>query len=193
MLTVEGHGDPALDLSRGGGADWLLPTEALNRFRLPEGTAFEQVKSPKRDVRYGFRVGALNFLIPPGVGSEVIAMVPIAVIPNSPPWLLGMINLRSNLVPVFDLAMICALDRGDDEGGQWILVLDKGDDAVALVINGQPMALSQLSPLSHLPSLPTALRGAVLGGYTVGQELWLEFDHQSFFGSLNESAVSTRR
>ena len=193
MLTAGGRENPTLGLPKGKESDWLMPTEALNRFRLPNGTSFDQARSPKRQVRYGFRVGSLNFLIKPRVGSEVIAMMPIAMIPNSPPWLLGMINLRSNLVPVFDLAMICALDRQHDEQGRWILVFDKGEGAVALLIDGQPQALSQMTQLSHLPSLPTALRGAVTGGFTVDQDLWLEFDHQAFFGALNTSAVSATR
>jgi twitching motility protein PilI len=120
-------------------------------------------------------------------------MMPIAMIPNAPPWLLGMINLRSTLVPVFDLAMICALDGRHTEQGHWILAFDKGDGAVALLIDGQPQALQQMSPVSHLPSLPTALRGAVTGGYTVDEDLWLEFDHQAFFSALDASAVDLRR
>jgi twitching motility protein PilI len=193
MSTVRGREDTGLRRPGGEGARWLSPTEALNRFRLPDGTAFDQARSPRRQVRYGFRVGSLSFLIRPRVVTEVIAMMPIAMIPNSPPWLLGMINLRSNLVPVFDLATICALDRQHEERGRWILVFDKGEGAVALLIDGQPMALSRMSPVTRLPSLPTALRGAVTGGFRVDRELWLELDHQAFFSALNESAVSARR
>ncbi len=193
MLTAGGHENPTSGLPEGKEPDWLMPTAALNRFRRTDGTAFDQARSPRRQVRYGFRVGPLNFLIKPRVVTEVIAMMPIAMIPNSQPWLLGMINLRSNLVPVFDLAMICALDRQHDERGRWILVFDKGEGAVALLIDGQPKALSQMSPLTHLPSLPTALRGAVAGGFSVDQDIWLELDHQAFFSALNESAVSTGR
>lgn len=192
MSTLGGREATALR-PPGEGGPWLSPTDALNRFRLPDGTAFDQGRSPRRQVRYGFRVGSLSFLIKPRVVTEVIAMMPIATIPNSPPWLLGMINLRSNLVPVFDLAMICALDRHHDERDRWILVFDKGEGAVALLIDGQPRALSQMSPVNRLPSLPTALRGTVTGGFRVDQELWLELDHQAFFSALNESAVSTRR
>jgi len=191
MSTVAGREAP--DLPAGEDADWLSPTQALNRFRLPDETAFARARSPRRQVRYGFRVGSLSFLIKPRVGCEVIAMMPIAMIPNGPPWLLGMINLRSNLVPVFDLAMLCALDRQDGGQGRWILVFDAGEDAVALVIDGQPEALSQMSPLSHLPSLPTALRGAVAGGFAAGRDLWLEFDHQAFFGALNGLAAGAER
>jgi twitching motility protein PilI len=175
------------------GERWLSPTEALDRFRLPDGAAFDRTKSAPRQVRYGFRVASLNFLIRPRIVSEVMAMIPIARVPNSPPWLLGLINLRSNLVPVFDLALICALERQQEEQEPWILVLDKGESAVALLIDGQPEALSRMSPLSHLPSLPTALRSAVTGGYTANEDLWLELDHQAFFSALGGAAADARR
>jgi twitching motility protein PilI len=192
LLTVGEPQDPALGRPRGEETDWLLPTQALNRFRLRDGTSFDQPSAQKRQVRYGFRVGSLNLLITPRVVTEVIAMMPIAIIPNCPPWLLGMINLRSNLVPVFDLAMICGLNQQHAGRERWILVFDKGDGAVALVIDGQPEALRQMAAVSYLPSLPTALRGAVAGGFTVDQELWIEFDHQAFFRALNETAATTR-
>ncbi|MGB0128910.1 MAG: chemotaxis protein CheW [Rhodocyclaceae bacterium] len=172
------------------GGDWVLPTEALTRFRLPDARVFEQARPVRAEVRYGFRVGSLNFLIWPHTGSEVIAMAPIATIPNSSPWLLGMINLRSNLVPVFDLAMLCALNGTGDPASRWILVLEKGDKAVGLIINGVPKQLSQLSPVHHLPSIPTILRGAVSAGYMGDDVLWLEFDHRTFFSALNDSATS---
>ncbi len=192
MSTVGERDAPAVEPPGGGETDWLLPTQALTRFRLPDGTAFDQPRSPKRQVRYGFRVASLNLLIKPRIGTEVIAMMPIAMIPNGPPWLLGMINLRSNLVPVFDLAMICGLERRHAGRERWILIFDKGESAVALVVDGHPQALSQMSAVSYLPSLPTALRGAVAGGFTVEEELWIEFDHQAFFSALNQTAASTR-
>jgi twitching motility protein PilI len=172
------------------GAEWVLPSEALTRFRLPDATVFEQARPVRAEVRYGFRVGSLNFLIWPQTGSEVIQMVPIASIPNSPPWLLGMINLRSNLVPVYDLGMLCALDGSGDQENRWILVLEKGDKAVGWMINGVPKQLSQLSPVNHLPTIPTMLRGAVSAGYMGDDVLWLEFDHRTFFSALNDSATS---
>ncbi|MFD2113186.1 chemotaxis protein CheW [Thiorhodococcus fuscus] len=185
--------ESALGLQKNPETEWLLPTEALSRFRLPEGTSFDQARQPQQQVRYGFRVGSLNLLIKPRAASEVIAMAPVAAIPNSAPWLLGMINLRSNLVPVFDLAMICALDRQHTGRGHWILVLDKGESAVAILIDAQPVALSRLTHLAHLPSMPTALRSAVAGGFRVEQDVWLEFDHQAFFLALSDSAANAAR
>lgn len=188
MLTKELSAAP----SRSAWEDppWLTPSQALTRFRLSGGLAPGQSGSRAERVRYGFRVGSLNFLVEPQTVSEVIAMVPIAAIPNASPWLLGMINLRGNLVPVFDLAMLCALDAPGDDPGRWILVLDRADHAVGLLIDGQPQAVRNMTPLETLPSLPTALRGSVSGGFMADQEVWLDFDHRTFFRSISQVAAS---
>lgn len=187
MTTGEGQPTPA---GSHDGAGWVLPTEALSRFRLPDASVFEQARPLRAEVRYGFRVGSLNFLIWPRTGSEVIAMAPISTIPNGPPWLLGMINLRSNLVPVFDLAMLCGLGGTRDEATRWILVLEKGDKAVGLIIDDVPKQLSHLAPAHHLPTIPTVLRGAATTGYMAEDALWLEFNHRAFFLALNDPATS---
>lgn len=170
--------------------EWYLPTAALSRFRPPKGEAFNKAGPAREEVRYGFRIGSLGLLIKPRTASEIVPMVPIASIPNSPPWLLGMINLRSTLVPVFDLKLICALDDGDRQGQPMVLVLDKGDMAVGTVVDGYPRAVSALNRIPRLPKLPTALQRHVSAGYLRGEELWLEFDHAHFFASLGETAGS---
>lgn len=163
---------------------WLPPSAALNRFRPAAGGVVPGGRLERPEVRYGFRVASLGFLIRAGVGSEVLPMVPICAIPNGSPWLLGMVNLRSTLVPVFDLATPCALDRAQHRQSPAILVLDRGANAIGIVIDGFPKALSGLRPVDRLPRLPTALRGYIAGGHMLDGELWLDFDHEGFFGSL---------
>ena len=61
--------------------------------------------------RYGFRVGSLNLLIDADTGSEVIRVQSLSSLPGSAPWLLGLINLRANLAPIFDLRQVLGLER----------------------------------------------------------------------------------
>lgn len=171
-------------------AAWLPPSAALARFRHPVGTAGAGQRARPEAVRYGFRVGALGLLIKPRTGSEVIKLTPPAAVPNGPPWLLGMINLRSHLVPVFDLKLICALPQERSAAEPMILVLDKGEDSVGLVIEGFPVALWAMEPIPHLPQLPTALRGHVAAGYSRDGEVWLEFDHEGLCRALVEPSTA---
>jgi chemotaxis signal transduction protein len=163
---------------------WLSPSAALGRFQHPVGTTGAGRRARPEAVRYGFRVGALNLLIKPRTGSEVFKFLPPAAVPNAPPWLLGMINLRSHLVPVFDLKLVCALPQEQSPAQPTILVLDKGEHAAGLVIEGFPVPLWGMEPIPHLPQLPTALLGHVPAGHLRAGEVWLELDHESFFASL---------
>lgn len=179
---------PALGQAEPSG--WMPPSEALNQLQ-PVGGVFAQAETQGARGRYGFRIGSLGLLVPPRTLSEVIAMTPIVSIPNGPAWLLGMINLRSHLVPVFDLLMMCDLPSAEDEG-RWILVLDKGERAVGMVVAEYPKRLIELRPASQLPTLPHALQRAVSAGYLAGSDLWLELDHRAFFAAFGSSAIDAR-
>jgi len=189
--------DPA---QRAGSPAWLQPSEALRRFEPPEALRLQAAEEANSRVRYGYRVGGLSFLIPVGTGSEVVPPMNTAMIPNSPKWLLGVINLRSSLVPVFDLANALGTDedRAADGGNasgrkRVILVLDKGERAVGVLIDGFPRPLTGLRAVTQLPQLPEVLRSHVATAYADDEAIWLEFAHEGFlldFGTRAECATA---
>lgn len=163
--------------------EWLLPSAALDRFDPPKKNVL--AASVKKEVgRYGFKLGSLGLLIQMGVGSEVLQMPVIWALPGAPPWLLGLINLRGNLVPVYELRMIMGLGQRAADEKPLVLVFDQGDKAVGLLIDDFPKPLANLSQMAHLPQLPTALSGHVKKGYVKDEMIWLEFDQNSFFEEL---------
>lgn len=148
-------------------------------------------------MRYGYRIGTLSFLIPGGTGSEVVPLMNPAAMPNSPRWLRGVINLRGALVPVFDLAGVLGMDRdqpGDSAHGTGakpvILVLDKGEHAAGMLIDGFPRPLIGLRTVIQLPPLPESLRDHVAAAYADDEAIWLELAHQ---GLLLELATRAER
>jgi chemotaxis signal transduction protein len=100
-----------------------------------------------------------------------------------PDWQLGLINLRGNLVPVFDLKAILELEPETQEK-PWLLVLDRGDRAVGLFADGLPRAVSTSRPMERLPPLPAVLRPHVAQAFTFESIVWSAFDHRGFFQSL---------
>jgi len=163
----------------------LSPSAALERYAPPEGAMAHEEGEKAQQRRYGFHIGSMGLLIAPRVGSEAIPMSPIAAIPNSPPWLKGMLNLRGALVPVFDLTLVLGMSGHEYREQQVVLVFDKGPKAVGIVVDGYPKQLLGLSRVAQLPELPTSLKGYVAAAYTHDGDLWLEFDHEEFFKSLN--------
>lgn len=170
-------------------ADWLPPVAALVHFEPPAGThqtATRQPQKKEQRARYGFRVDALGLLVEPGAGSEVMLIPRIAPLPGAPPGLLGLINLRGTLVPLYDLRSLLDLGSRPSATEPLALVFGQGEDAVGIIIDGYPTALTALRPLlrTDMPALPIALEKLSPVGYVQDDMVWLEFDHTAFFEEL---------
>lgn len=168
-----------------GGGD-LLPEAALAYFEPPVGlhTALAGQRRQDARVRYGFRAGQLGLLINPDTGSEVMEMPSVAAMPGAPAGFLGLVNLRSNLIPLFELRTLFGFAPRAPGMSTMVLVFGQGREAVGVIIEGSPVALSALRPLSHLPPLPGALQNHVSFGYLQDEMIWLEFDHSTFFDEI---------
>lgn len=172
---------PSAQNSPGGVNDgqWLSPTEALRRSPLAAGAAAATEAIEEAPLRYGFTVGNVGLLMRPNCMSEVVKPPPIYPIPNTPPWLTGIVNLRGNLVPAFDLAVM--LDENVTYEQPLLLVIDRGEWAAGVKIDGfpQPLSLALFQP--RVPPLPPMLKDYVSAGYANDGTVWLEFDHRGFF------------
>lgn len=168
--------------------EWLLPSEALARFEPPAGMVVAAAVEEKR-VRYGFQVATLNFLIKQSCASEVLQMTDIWSLPGSAEWLLGLVNVRSTLVPVFDLRRYFGLPPRSPHAMSQILVLDQGDKAAGILIDDFPKPLFDMDRLPSMPQLSAELQAHVRGGYMKDGAMWLDFDHESFFDELARSGA----
>lgn len=169
-------------------APWLKPSEALNRpiNRNADDAAYlVALAQPASVRRLGFHLGNIGLLIAPRATSELTDLIKVCPIPNTAAWLLGIFNLRGNLVPVFDVNMLLQLEVGTTKK-RMLLILGQGDAAGALVIEGLPVhvTLSEGDKLKSLPPLPEAIRPFATSGYEKNGEMWFNFDHIGFFNFL---------
>jgi twitching motility protein PilI len=180
-MDLEKSGDPS---------QWLSPSKALQRFRPPAGTstALGTRQAAMGISRFGFRIGQLRLLIQTGTLSEVITQTPIYPIPNVPSWFVGVINLRGNLIPVFNLHLL--LETGESSQAHTVLVLDQGSDGIGIPIDGLPHAVHLDDALHNIPPLHETLQEHVPTAYLTDGGLWLDFDHQSFFTALSWQLAS---
>src|SRR5437899_9179424 len=85
----------------------LTPFEALldyERRSLAHGAGRpEAVDTPGLWRGIGFRVGARHLASSLGEVNEILAFPPLAPVPGTRAWLLGVANVRGNLVPMVDL------------------------------------------------------------------------------------------
>lgn len=141
-----------------------------------------------RNMCYGFRIQNYCILIDRKTLCEIVPHEQIYKVPNTAPWVLGIINLRGNLVPVFDL-----MKRLDGTASRrtdaHLLVFDRGDRAVGIYIDGLPVGL-EIKPdddqqKTAIPrDLPQVLRSHTRAAYQVQGAVWLELDHRALFEEL---------
>ena len=167
----------------------LSPNDALNRYsNLPYliATKSQNTRAVTK-VRYGFRLSNIGLLIAAQTHSEVMDPLPIFPLPNMPSWFLGLVNLRGNIVPVYDLEAAFNL-HDDDPEKRYLIVLGKTERTVGLLIRGlpQPQTLEDELLLESQPPLPERLNEFASNAYMIDQRIWVEFNHERLFQSLVE-------
>lgn len=164
--------------------------DALNRFDPPPGFNLGATEVIEKKVRYGFRAVGFSFLIRDRLISEVIPIMPFSSIPNAPNWLVGVINLHGNLVPICDFKRVIRSDGGESKKvDQMILVLGSGDSAAGFIIDGNPCAVINPQKTKNLSATPEWLVHCVSSAFISNNEVWLEFDYESFLKKASYSSV----
>lgn len=67
---------------------------------------------------------------------EVLPMTEIAPVPGAPPYVMGIINLRGNVVTVIDTRMRFGLEQKTPEEGDRIMVVETEDQVAGIVVDG---------------------------------------------------------
>ncbi|NOQ35991.1 MAG: hypothetical protein GQ569_08855 [Methylococcaceae bacterium] len=137
-----------------------------------------------KDLRYGFQIGNINLIYDVNTACELLKSTTIHAVPNTPKWMLGLINLRGGLVPVFDIEKYFDFEPREDKH-QLLLVLGKGEKAVAFLLKEYPELVRNLTHLDTIPKLIPKIDGYILGAYKE-KKLWLELDKEKFFSTLGE-------
>jgi len=170
---------------------WVNPTDALKRrFIYPDADA-EEKKEEIFIRRLSFKVGELSLLISENTISELTDATSICSIPNTADWLLGLTNLRGNLIPIFELKTLLGFSV-EQEKKRMLLVLGQGDEAVGIPIDALPaqQTFSTNDKLNNLPALPNVIKDYIPSGYEQNGILWFNFDHEAFFQSISARIAS---
>ena len=167
---------------------WMKPGEEQGPFAFGDGPELGDLPANGRPRRFGFRVGAIRLLIPTGTRSEVLAQPTIYPLPKTAAWLLGLVNVRGSLVPVFDLHLVLGQVADTERQKRTLLVLDEGASAVGALIDGFPKFTDVEQKPARAPSVPPPLSDHLLEAYVRDREYWLDFRHKEFFSCLRDKA-----
>ena len=135
--------------------------------------------------RQGICVGELGLMINFNDSSELTDIPPIYHLPNTPRWLLGVVNLHGRLIPVFDLLRFLHLDRSADKTTQWLLILGHDADAAGILIDNLPYRLKWTNEKQSDADLaPTLLEAHVRACCMIDDRIWFDLDSTSLLNAL---------
>jgi len=117
----------------------FTPFEILARYeRLSLAHASdtpEKLEAPGLWRGIGYRVGSRLFVSGIDEISELLAVPVLTPVPGTQPWLLGVANVRGNLVPVIDLGRFLFGERTLHSERSRLLVVRQGQGSVALLVD----------------------------------------------------------
>lgn len=117
----------------------LTPFEILARYeRLSLAHASdtrERMDAPGLWRGIGYRVGPRLLVSEIGEINELLAMPPLTMVPGTRPWLLGVANVRGNLMPVVDFGRFLFDERTPQTDRARLLVVRQGGGSVALLVD----------------------------------------------------------
>ncbi|TBR40753.1 MULTISPECIES: chemotaxis protein CheW [Dyella] len=117
----------------------LSPFEILARYeRLSLAHASdtpEKLEAPGLWRGIGYRVGSRLFVSGIDEISELLAVPTLTPVPGTQAWLLGVANVRGNLVPVIDLGRFLFGERTLHSERARLLMVRQGNGSVALLVD----------------------------------------------------------
>ena len=120
-------------------ASRLLPFDVLTDYEHRSLTHVaglpEQIEAPGLWRGIGFRLGTRHLAAGFGEVVEIITLPPLTPVPGSEAWLLGVANIRSNLLPVVDLKLFMEGERTVQHATTRALVVKQAGGNVAVLID----------------------------------------------------------
>ena len=95
----------------------------------------EQLDAPGLWRGVGFRIGDKRLAAGFGEVVEILPMPQVTPVPGAQPWMLGVANIRGNLLPIVDLKQVLEGDRTVLHEGQRVLIVRQPGGDVAVTID----------------------------------------------------------
>jgi twitching motility protein PilI len=166
--------------------NWMKLNPEIDHFDPFEGIG--KLEDELRHLRHGINIGNQSLLFNKSILCEVTINANVYPIPNIPPWLNGMINLRGNLIPVFTIDNFFTDVKKEDKGNNIVFVIGEGANAVGLLIDELPVAVEideeNIASISPPDNTPEIISDAVTNAYEVDETIWLEIDIDTIIKNL---------
>lgn len=136
----------------------------LDAIEAPTETQFEFIT---------FSAGEQNFCLEITQIREIRRWAPVTKLPHTPNDVLGVMNLRGAVIPIFDLAARFGLGTTPDNERNVVIVAAAGGTTIGLLVESVSEILSvDKSAIQETPDIKSeAARQAILGVISVGENM----------------------
>lgn len=117
---------------------------------------------------------------------EVVRMVSTTTIPDAPPWISGVIDLRGRTLPVIDLRTRLGLDPKAPDLNTMIVVIEEAGRSGGLIVDEAVEAISVPGGAIAPPHELIGESHPLAGTLSHGEKLILVLDVSRLLGSLDE-------
>lgn len=139
-----------------------------------------------------FKLGGETFGIEITKIREIILVGEITHVPETPPYVKGLINLRSTVIPVIDLRARFSLAESELTGDSRIMVLHVGSRTIGIMVDSVNEVLrvtrEQISPAP--PTVTSSGNEYMTGLVRLKEELLILLDVDRLFGGKEIEAVT---
>jgi len=127
-------------------------------------------------VGVGLRVGDDRLVVPREQIREVMKRPSLTRIPGAQPWLLGLANVRGQLMPVVDLKVLCGGAPVADVRTTRVVLVNSDEVPMAVVVD-EVFGFRRFAPEDHVDMTTGDGAGPILsdfidGAFARDQELW---------------------
>ena len=116
-----------------------------------------------------FSLGEELFGVEVSRAREILSLTPVTKVPQTPDYLLGVINLRGQVVPVVDMRLKLGLPAGDETEDTCIIVVDVLVDGETITVGALADAVREVmdirsDQIEPPPRLGTRLKTEFING-----------------------------
>jgi len=145
--------------------------------------------------QYGFKVGNIGYIYEKHLSMELIRNLNVCPVSNTKSWMLGIVNIRGNLIPIYDLNLLFNKEKTTNKTtNKYFLILDKNKKSVGFVVERPPEACGDLKELGFIPeNTPKEIKYHITESFVSvdnKENIWLKFDKELFFSSLKNEIIN---
>ena len=97
---------------------------------------FEETEEKKKTLRaLCFSLGGEDYCIEVKEAREVVRLGEVTNVPNTPAFLVGVMNLRGEIIPIVDIRYFFGLKEMEEMGDARVIVVDTGDFSVGILVD----------------------------------------------------------